>query len=328
MIGSRDAERAPGDGRRARRARRGRDERGRGPRRRSRRARGQGGRRARHRARDRGRARRDAAALGRERAAVLEGRRAPRPRRALARRAGPGARRRRRSSRACTRSRPRTSRPSRPTRTRFVCGDDAGAKALALELAAKLVAGRALDAGPLASARTLEGLTAVIVNLNRRYKAHAGIRVTGVCRDLDRPGRGPARDRGGRRPRRADRRRASSSRTATSSWSRRRPSRRPRAASCGSRTSRPSPQARELAGRRATRASSRSSSRETARIVRARPPFMIAETRHGFVCASAGVDHSNAPEPGTVVLLPLDPDASARRIRDATPRAHRPRGRR
>ena len=57
--------------------------------------------------------------------------------------------------------------------------------------------------------------------------------------------------------------------------------------------------------------------RETARIVRARPPFVIAETRHGFVCASAGVDHSNAPEPGTVVLLPVDPDASARRIRDA-----------
>ena len=56
---------------------------------------------------------------------------------------------------------------------------------------------------------------------------------------------------------------------------------------------------------------------ETARIVRARPPFMITETRHGFVCASAGVDHSNAPEPGTVVLLPLDPDASARRIRDS-----------
>ncbi len=40
--------------------------------------------------------------------------------------------------------------------------------------------GRALDAGPLASARALEGMTAVIVNLNRRYKAHAGVRVTGV----------------------------------------------------------------------------------------------------------------------------------------------------
>jgi coenzyme F420-0:L-glutamate ligase/coenzyme F420-1:gamma-L-glutamate ligase len=56
---------------------------------------------------------------------------------------------------------------------------------------------------------------------------------------------------------------------------------------------------------------------ETARIVRARPPFIIAETHHGFVCASAGVDHSNAPERGTVVLLPVDPDASARRIRDS-----------
>jgi coenzyme F420-0:L-glutamate ligase/coenzyme F420-1:gamma-L-glutamate ligase len=43
---------------------------------------------------------------------------------------------------------------------------------------------------------------------------------------------------------------------------------------------------------------------------------VIAETRHGFVCASAGVDASNAPAAGTLVLLPLDPDASARGIRD------------
>jgi coenzyme F420-0:L-glutamate ligase/coenzyme F420-1:gamma-L-glutamate ligase len=56
--------------------------------------------------------------------------------------------------------------------------------------------------------------------------------------------------------------------------------------------------------------------RETARIVRVRPPLVIGETRHGFVCASAGVDASNAPEPGTVVLLPEDPDASAARLRD------------
>jgi coenzyme F420-0:L-glutamate ligase/coenzyme F420-1:gamma-L-glutamate ligase len=54
---------------------------------------------------------------------------------------------------------------------------------------------------------------------------------------------------------------------------------------------------------------------ETARIVRLRPPLLIAQTRHGFVCASAGVDASNAPENGTVVLLPEDPDASAERIR-------------
>ena len=44
---------------------------------------------------------------------------------------------------------------------------------------------------------------------------------------------------------------------------------------------------------------------------------MIAETRHGFVCASAGVDHSNAADPDTVILLPLDSDESARRIRSA-----------
>jgi 8-hydroxy-5-deazaflavin:NADPH oxidoreductase len=68
----------------------------------------------------------------------------------------------------------------RPDEDAFICGDDAEAKALALELAGKVVAGRALDAGPLARARALEGLTAVIVSLNRRYKGHAGIRVTGL----------------------------------------------------------------------------------------------------------------------------------------------------
>jgi hypothetical protein len=62
----------------------------------------------------------------------------------------------------------------------LVCGDDADAKEIALQFAGKLVAGRALDAGPLASARSLEGMTAVIVNLNRRYKAHAGVRITGI----------------------------------------------------------------------------------------------------------------------------------------------------
>jgi NADPH-dependent F420 reductase len=62
----------------------------------------------------------------------------------------------------------------------LVCGDDAGAKSLVLELAGAVVTGRALDAGPLASARALEGMTAVIVNLNKRYRAHAGISVTGV----------------------------------------------------------------------------------------------------------------------------------------------------
>jgi coenzyme F420-0:L-glutamate ligase/coenzyme F420-1:gamma-L-glutamate ligase len=55
---------------------------------------------------------------------------------------------------------------------------------------------------------------------------------------------------------------------------------------------------------------------ESVRIVRERDGFVIAETRHGFVCGSAGVDASNAPEAGTLVLLPLDPDASAKRIRE------------
>jgi hypothetical protein len=68
----------------------------------------------------------------------------------------------------------------RPEEDAFVCGEDADVKALALELAGKIVAGRALDAGPLASARALEGMTAVIVNLNKRYKGHAGVHVTGL----------------------------------------------------------------------------------------------------------------------------------------------------
>jgi coenzyme F420-0:L-glutamate ligase / coenzyme F420-1:gamma-L-glutamate ligase len=56
--------------------------------------------------------------------------------------------------------------------------------------------------------------------------------------------------------------------------------------------------------------------RESVRIVRSRNSLVISETRHGFVCASAGVDHSNAPDAETVVMLPVDPDASAETIRD------------
>jgi 8-hydroxy-5-deazaflavin:NADPH oxidoreductase len=69
-----------------------------------------------------------------------------------------------------------------PEEDALVCGDDADAKALALDLAGKVCDGRALDAGPLAGARALEGLTAVIVNLNKRYKAHTGLQVTGLRR--------------------------------------------------------------------------------------------------------------------------------------------------
>ena len=77
----------------------------------------------------------------------------------------------------------------------------------------------------------------------------------------------------------------------------------------------PSPQARELAAGEDPRRLEVILS-ESARLVRTRPPLVIAETRHGFVCASAGVDASNAPEADTVVLLPEDPDASAARLRD------------
>jgi coenzyme F420-0:L-glutamate ligase/coenzyme F420-1:gamma-L-glutamate ligase len=76
-----------------------------------------------------------------------------------------------------------------------------------------------------------------------------------------------------------------------------------------------SPRARELAGGESDPRETEVILREAARIVRARNSLVIAETRHGFVCASAGVDHSNVPAAGTVVLLPLDPDESARRIR-------------
>lgn len=67
-----------------------------------------------------------------------------------------------------------------PEEDALVCGDDAAAKEIVLELAERITAGRAIDAGPLSSARALEGLTAVIVNVNKRYRAHAGIRITGV----------------------------------------------------------------------------------------------------------------------------------------------------
>jgi coenzyme F420-0:L-glutamate ligase/coenzyme F420-1:gamma-L-glutamate ligase len=54
---------------------------------------------------------------------------------------------------------------------------------------------------------------------------------------------------------------------------------------------------------------------ETAEIVRSRPGLLICRTRHGYVCANAGVDASNAAAPDELVLLPLDPDASARGLR-------------
>jgi coenzyme F420-0:L-glutamate ligase/coenzyme F420-1:gamma-L-glutamate ligase len=55
--------------------------------------------------------------------------------------------------------------------------------------------------------------------------------------------------------------------------------------------------------------------REAASIVRMRAGHLIVETRHGFVCANAGVDRSNVGENNSVVLLPVDPDNSAQKIR-------------
>jgi 8-hydroxy-5-deazaflavin:NADPH oxidoreductase len=65
-----------------------------------------------------------------------------------------------------------------PGDTLICCGDDE-AKRLSLELAER-VAERAIDAGPLSNSRALEGMTAVILNVNKHYKAHAGIRLTGL----------------------------------------------------------------------------------------------------------------------------------------------------
>jgi 8-hydroxy-5-deazaflavin:NADPH oxidoreductase len=61
----------------------------------------------------------------------------------------------------------------------LICGEDSDAKKLALELAGHLGA-RGVDAGPLANSRALEGMTSVILNVNKTYKAHAGIRITGL----------------------------------------------------------------------------------------------------------------------------------------------------
>jgi coenzyme F420-0:L-glutamate ligase / coenzyme F420-1:gamma-L-glutamate ligase len=58
---------------------------------------------------------------------------------------------------------------------------------------------------------------------------------------------------------------------------------------------------------------------ESAAVLRAQRGVLICRTHHGFVCANAGVDASNAPEDGALVLLPRDPDASARALRAALP---------
>ncbi len=77
----------------------------------------------------------------------------------------------------------------------------------------------------------------------------------------------------------------------------------------------PSDRAREIAGGEDPRRIE-AILQEARAVIRVRPPLVICETRHGFICASAGVDGSNAPEPDMVILLPLDPDASAAGLRE------------
>jgi NADPH-dependent F420 reductase len=67
-----------------------------------------------------------------------------------------------------------------PDQDALICGDDPHAKELALELAGRLVGGRAIDVGPLANSRALEAMTAVILNVNKQYRAHVGLRLTGI----------------------------------------------------------------------------------------------------------------------------------------------------
>jgi coenzyme F420-0:L-glutamate ligase / coenzyme F420-1:gamma-L-glutamate ligase len=77
----------------------------------------------------------------------------------------------------------------------------------------------------------------------------------------------------------------------------------------------PSARAVELAGEEGDPRQVELVLRESRRIVRRRGSLLIAETHHGLVCASAGIDRSNTPGRDLVVLLPVDPDASARRLR-------------
>ena len=70
--------------------------------------------------------------------------------------------------------------PEPPDQDALICGDDPRAKKLALELAGRLVGGRAVDVGPLANSRALEAMTAVILNVNKAFGVHAGLRLTGL----------------------------------------------------------------------------------------------------------------------------------------------------
>lgn len=84
----------------------------------------------------------------------------------------------------------------------LVCGDDAAAKNEAIGLAEELPGVRGVDAGPLESAFYLEAFTALLLRINRRYRAHAGIRITHLPPPLPPPSRGVGTGGEGRPPRR------------------------------------------------------------------------------------------------------------------------------
>jgi coenzyme F420-0:L-glutamate ligase/coenzyme F420-1:gamma-L-glutamate ligase len=78
-----------------------------------------------------------------------------------------------------------------------------------------------------------------------------------------------------------------------------------------------SPRATELAGTHSDPRLVELILQESDQILRQRGPLFVVVTRHGFVCANAGIDKSNAPRPDSVVLLPRDPDHSADALRRA-----------
>jgi coenzyme F420-0:L-glutamate ligase/coenzyme F420-1:gamma-L-glutamate ligase len=77
----------------------------------------------------------------------------------------------------------------------------------------------------------------------------------------------------------------------------------------------PSARAHELAGTHSDARLVELILRESQEVLRQRGPLFVVVTRHGFVCANAGIDRSNAPRPDSVVLLPRDPDGSAAALR-------------
>ena len=169
---------------------------------------------------------------------------------------------------------------------------------------------RAAPARPLAGAHPPAARRACRPELVRRRAAGAAAR--GARRATTSP-------RCSRRPR------PPTWRAATCWWSRTRSCRRPRAASAASTTSsRASAPRRSPRSTARTRASCRPCSTSPAELLRAERGVLICVTRHGFVCANAGVDQSNGRRDGELVLLPEDPDASAR----AAARRHRGRARR